>query len=222
MVVLISHSGMDGWWRNTVLARPDVQVHDATDYHQGAKLLASLKRDLVVAEEWPKAAGFLDFVRKTAALPLCGREFKLLLLTPSLSLEEVGPSVFAVLPSPCNVDQANEALIAALGLTIRSGVRRQVRIYVSAGQAPNTAYGTAITLSVNAGGMVVESAQHLPAGRLFFWTFQGAPALEGLVIPGTVLRREGTPQLTRAFRYAVGFDPKAITEIERLKNYLAE
>ena len=126
VVVLISHSGMDGWWRNTVLARPDVQVHDATDYRQGAKLVSALKRDLVVAEEWPKAAGFLDFVRKTAASPLCGQEFKLLLLTASLSLEEVGPSVFGVLPVPCSVEQVNEVLISALGLTLRDGTRRQV------------------------------------------------------------------------------------------------
>lgn len=213
---------MDGWWRNTALARPDIQVHDATDYRQGAKLVATLKRDLVIAEEWPKAAGFLDFVRKTAASPSCGSEFKLLLLTPSLSLDEVGPSVFGILPVPCRVEQANEAVIAALGLAFRAGTRHPVRIYVSAEQAPNVPYGTAVTLSVNSGGMVVESAQHLPAGRLFFWTFQGVPALEGLVIPGTVLRREGTPQLTRVFRYAVGFDPKAGVERKRLANYLEE
>ena len=205
-----------------MLSRPDVEVHDATDYRQGAKLALSLRRELVVAEEWPKAAGFLEFVRKTAASPACGSEFNLLLLTGSLSLEEVGPSVFGVLPSPCSIEKANEALIAALRLTVRAGARRQVRIYVNALHAPDSVYGTAVTLSVNAGGMVVESAQHLPAGRPFFWAFQGIPALDGLIIPGTVLRREGTPQLTRVFRYAVGFDPKATLEIRRLESYLDE
>ncbi len=213
---------MDGWWRNTVLSRPDVEVHDATDYRQGEKLALSLRRGLVVAEEWPKATGFLEFVRKTAASPSCGRDFSLLLLTPSISIEELGPSVFGVLPSPCSVEKANEALISALGLTVRAGARRQVRIYVNALHAPGSVYGTAVTLSVNAGGMVVESAQHLPAGRLFFWAFQGISTLDGLVIPGTVLRREGTPQLTRVFRYAVGFDPKAAIEVARLETYLAE
>ncbi len=221
IVVLISPSGMDSWWRNTVLGRTSLDVHCAHDFQEGYRLLVNLRRDLLVVEDWPGADGFLPFVKELTG-SLSQQHFKAILVTNRVDQADMRPPVCEVLPIPCHVDEINRSVVAALDLTPRAGQRHLVRFHVGAEKTPEITCGTVVTLQINAGGMLVESPQHIPEGRRLLWTFHGIPELKDVVIPGTVLRREGTPHPHRGFHYVVGFAEEAKEQRARLAKYLEE
>jgi len=218
-VVLISRSGMDGWWKGTTLGRSDLQVLTAQSYTEGYRLLVAGRRDLVVAEDWPGAEGFAPFVRELTTA-LNQQSFKAVLLTNQLLPGEVGRPVFDVLRVPCTPEQVNDLVVKALELIPRSSQRHLVRLHVGIEHGSQVEFATAVTLQVNAGGMLLECMEHLPAERKFSFSFRGIRELEDFSIPGSILRREGTPQLSRVFRYVVAFDPEAREQKRRLARYL--
>jgi len=218
-VILISRSGMDGWWRGTALGRSDLQVQAAQYFAEGYRLVVSGRRDLVVAEDWPGADGFLPFVRElTTALDQ--QTFKVILLTNRLLPGEVGRPVFELLRVPCTPEELNEKVVQALELHPRASQRHLVRLHVGVEHGHQVEFARAVTLQINAGGMLLECMDHLPTERPFTFTFQGVHELEGLVLPGRILRRESAPQLSRVFRYVVAFDPEAKEARVRLARYL--
>lgn len=218
-VVLIAKSGMDGWWQGTALGRSDVQVLSAQSYAEGYRLVVSGQRDLVIAEDWPGADGFLPFLHELSA-SLDEQAFKVILLTSRLLPADVARPVFDILHPPCTREALNTSVVQALELVPRASQRHLVRIHVGVENQIEEAFASGVTLQINAGGMLMESTEHLPAERPFYFTFHGIKELEGFAIPGRVLRREATPQLTRVFRYVVAFDPEATEGKDRLVRYL--
>lgn len=218
-VVLISLSGLDGWWRQTVLGRTDLEVLTAQSYAEGYRLTVAARRDLIVAEDWPGADGFLPFVRElTTALD--HQRFRVILLTNRLLPGEVGHPIFDILHTPCTHEAFNAQAVQALELIPRSSQRHLVRLHVGVEHPTQVDFATGVTLQVNAGGMLLECTEHLPAERPFTFTFHGVKELEGLALPGKILRREGAAQLSRVFRYVVSFDPGAREARSRLIRYL--
>jgi hypothetical protein len=218
-VILISRSGMDAWWRGTALGRADLLIIPAQSYSEGYRLVVSGRRDLVVAEDWPGAEGFLGFVGElTTALDQ--QSFKVLLLTNQLQPGQMGRPVCDVLRTPCTPEEVNAKVVAALDLIPRASQRHLVRLHVGVDHPAQVEYATAVTLQVNAGGMLVECTEHLPTEREFSFSFHGVKELEGFLIPGRILRREGAAQLSRIFRYVVAFDAEAKAQRLRLAQYL--
>lgn len=198
-----------------------MQVFPADSFAEGYRLLVSGGKDLLVAEDWPGADGFLPFVLEVSSA-LGQQSFRVILLTNRLLPLEIRPPVFDLLHTPCTPEAFNTILVQTLGLVPRASQRHLVRIHVGVITPHQSPFASGVTLQVNAGGMLMECPDHLQAERPFFFTFHGVRELEGFAIGGRVLRREAAPQLNRVFRYVVAFDPEETEGRRRLMEYLAE
>ena len=219
-VLVISKTDPNAWWTNTILERGDFAVRFIKSPVQGLKAVTRSPCDLFIIEDWPHDPALprlLEALRRDIrTLAVAG-----LVITsvPDMSLQ--GEPVQAVLTAPITAEALNDAIARTLGLPTRVQHRYLMRMMVGRRGRSSKPKESVITVNINSGGMLVESLKPLTVGRLYTWCFSGPESIDGLCIPGRVLRHV-SPRLRGIGHYIVQFDRSAKDQRQRLGHYLME
>jgi hypothetical protein len=218
-VLVVSKTDPNGWWTNTILERGDFAVRFIRHPEQGFKAIARGPCDLFIIEDWPRDP---RLPRRLEDLRCDLRNFVMagLVITPAPDPALLGEPVQAVLTAPFDPEALNDAIARTLGLPSRVQDRHPVRMTAGWRGRSSKPEETVITININSGGMLVESLQALTVGKRHTWRFGGPDALDGLCIPGRILRAVPAPAGgTR--KYIIQFDRSAQEARQKLGHYLA-
>ncbi len=217
-IVVLSDVGPEAWWRKSILRRHDFNVMPVKDFRAALEVLRRVPCDLLIVEHMdgdPAISGFLREVKD--AFPLA--PFKFILLSAYLPHGRPPEPVTQLVRLPCTPDQFDSCIAVALGIPPRSSRRYLLRIRLGYQGDPNALQGLAASVELNAGGMLVECSNHLTPGQKLTWSFVGVKELQGLSIPGAVLREE-MPRKGNLRHYVVAFDSTAVQPRKVLADYL--
>lgn len=223
-VVVISNSGPEGWWSDTILARPDFDVFYTNEYLKAYEEMLRDPVELFVFEEWPDDSShlltFLFKVRSTVKTP----GLKGIVITTSDNPSVSDTPVARVLVPPVTPEMLNNAVASSLGLATRTSRRYLTRVHLT--MAPKVedsrAIATVVTLNISASGMLIEAVKPLPVGKDYVWSFVGVAGLKDLMIPGKIIREEPSATTISAKRYVVQFDPSAEDKQKALGVFLEQ
>lgn len=217
-IVLLSDVGPQAWWRASILRRHDFNVMPVKDFGAALEVLRRVPCELLIVEHQAgdeSVWAFLTQVKDAFPLPA----FKFILLSQSMPHGRPPEPVTQVLRLPCTPDQFDGCIAVALGIPPRSSRRYLLRIHLGYQGDPHAAQGLAASVELNSGGMLVECANHLTPGQKLTWSFVGVKELQGLSIPGSVLR-EDLPRKGNLRHYVVAFDSTAVQPRKALADYL--
>jgi hypothetical protein len=219
-VVLITKPGPERLTRNSILERGDMEIIRATDLEAGFQAIVRGPCDLFILDEgWeePVVAHFMELLR--AGVRISG--LKGILVARTIPGSAQGSPSLQALPPPVTAEALNAAVARALNIPARTNRRYLVRMCLGMRDDTADILATLVTVNIDEGGMLVESAKPLSAGRFFQWAFSGARELDGLVIAGKVLREVPNPRNTSLHHYAVQFDPAARDKRQVLGRFLS-
>lgn len=219
-VVLIAPEGAEGWWRQSILAREAFSLRVVQGTSQAFDVIVRDRPDLFILDERGAqllADDLLAGLRRSVSIPSLKGILVSLRKTPDMSRSPVA----TILVPPLTLDTANAAIARVLAITARAGRRHMVKTRVSLDPA-NARWPLLVTsLSINRGGMLIESTKPLPTGRECMLAFHGAPELSNLVLAGTVVREEQRPQrASRLHCYVVRFKDPAHRDLMKLEAFL--
>jgi hypothetical protein len=218
-VLVLSKTDPNGWWTNTILERGDFAVRFIRNPDQGFRAIARGPCDLFIIEDWPRDP---RLPRRLEGLRCDLRTFVMagLVITAVPDPALLGEPVQAVLTAPFNPEGLNDAIARTLGLPSRVQDRHPMRMTAGWRGRSSKPDESVITININSGGMLVESLRPLEVGKRYSWHFGGPESLEGLSIPGRILRTVPASGGTR--KYMIQFDRSAQEARQRLGHYLAE
>lgn len=220
-VLLLSRSGLQGWWGKSCLARPEFEVHPVATHQEAFQALGTRTFDLCVLESPPSDTGlpsFLQYLRSTDGM----QTLKCVLVTKSENPDLEGPPVVAVLRPPFTPQQFDETAAGLLGIPARGAMRHLVRPFYASEGISGKALGLGTTFLLTSKGMLVESSNSLPLNRELVWTFSGVPKLRWLAVRGTISKMDVGAKGTGLRRYQVIFDTNPTPERRTLLDYLDE
>ena len=220
-VLLLSRSGLKGWWGKTCLAKREFGIRSVATYEEAFQTLGTQPVDLCVLESPPSDTGlpsFLERLRATEGIqpPPCVVVTKL--EDPCLS----GPPVRAVLRPPFTPPQFDENAVRLLKAATRGTTRYLVRPFYASEGISGKALGLGTTLLLTPQGMLVESSNSFPLHKDLVWTFSGVPQLRWLAVRGTISTVDAGARGTGLRRYHVDFDTGPAPERRTLLNFLDE
>ena len=219
-VLVISKTDPNAWWMNTILERGDFSVRFVRNPARGLKEVTRTPCDLFILEDWPHDPALprlLESVRHDIhTLAVAG-----LVITSAQDTAFQGEPIQGVLTAPFTAEALNDAIARTLGLPTRVQHRYLMRMMVGRGRRPSRGVEGVITVNINSGGMLVESLKPLTVGKRYVWHFSGPEAIDGLRLPGRVLRHMARGR-TGIRHYIVQFDTRAKDERQRLGHYLME
>ncbi len=220
-ILLLSDSGLEGWWGKTILARPDFKVQHCTHYDEAFHALLHQQYDLCVVEQAPDDHDLPRFLANASAA-IKVPSLRWILVSPLDPSKLPADMVHVLLHPPLSLEIFNEAAVFALHLQSRASRRYMVRIHLAADGPAGQPIGMATSVTINAGGMLIESVGPVPIGKRLMWTFSGIPRLKGMPFPGVVLKEEQNPMGGKLRLYIVKFDDNARKQRKVLADYLDE
>jgi len=217
-VLVVSKSDPNGWWTSTILERGDFAVRFIRNPDQGFKAIARGPCDLFIVEDWPRDP---RLPRRLEGLRCDLRTFVMagLVITPVPDPALLGEPVQGVVTAPFKPEVLNDAIARTLGLPSRVQDRHLMRMTAGWHGRASKPQETVITININSGGMLVESLHPLAVGRRYSWCFRGPASLDGLIVPGRILRTAPARGGTR--KYMIQFDRSAQDARQKLGHYLA-
>jgi hypothetical protein len=221
IVVLKTEEGFEGWWKDTILRRADLDVLPTKDYETAFQRIMENDPELFIVEEWSDHVRLQLFIRRVRASYTVGR-LKGLVITPIENPDLNKPPVSKVLLLPLTVSELNGTVAKLLNLPRRGARRYLVRMMVNAKPEVNQAGESAVTINLSSSGMLVQTNKPLTIGKRLYWSFTGVDELKGVLIPGTVLRGTADKVLPNIQCYAIKFDEDAKLEMEYLEKYLSD
>ena len=220
-ILLVSETGMDGWWGGTILRRAELSVRQVSRLEGAFQELARNRYDLFILDQAHAEGATLQFLDTVRSRILVDSLAGIVITRTQDPRLEAAP-VRTVLHPPLSPESFNRTVAETLRLPPRSSKRYLVHLRLAAAGPTGAPVGMATTLSVNDGGMMIQSLKPLPMNKRFMWTFTGARDLRGLAMPGTIIRDDSTPENPAFKRYIVRFDEEAGAKRQALARFLED
>jgi len=218
-VVLIVRSEPGPWVKQSVLQHREIDLRITESYEAGFKLIAKGPCDLFIVFEKANDASLAEFVERLV-FDLQNPNLKGIVVTPQKHPVLQQKPVDECLDPAVTLEEFNAAVAAALSFPVRAHRRHRVRMPLEAAGEQGNLTAPMSSVNISEGGMLVESTGELPVGETFTWSFEGAKDLEGLEIPGKILRELEEGRAGDLRLYAVQFVPDTKERCAFLANYL--
>lgn len=220
-VLLLSRSGLQGWWGKSCLAGPEYEVHEVTTWEEVFRSLGARTFGLCVVESPPSDTGLPSFLQHLRSMegvqvPKC------VIVTKAESPDLEGLPVAVVLRPPFTHEQFDATARGLLDTPARGAMRYLVRPFYASEGISGKALGLGTTVLLTPKGMLVESSNSLPVHKDLVWTFSGVPKLRWLAVRGAISRMDAGSKGAGLRRYEVVFDANPTPERRKLLDYLEE
>ena len=205
----------------TILQKDDLQLQKTDQYDAAFMFLTEAPCDLLIAWDFSQDPGLAAFLERLL-FDLPGTPPVGILATAQNHPGLQQKFIQTFLNSDATLEEFNMAVARALNLPVRAHRRYLIRMHLGMAKGSTNLLATLSSVNISAGGLLVESTRELPVGQAFLWSFSGAKGLEGLSIPGIILREVEDQRHGNLRRYAIQFDSTAKAQREVLGLYLAD